>query len=126
VMAPTGKVSDVTIPEEALAGIKGAVGGAFMSAEQLGQMIQNVSPVFPEQALTPGDSWDRSSESTTPVGVMKTDIHYTYQGTMEIETQTVHRIDIDTKMAFNTPEAGPRIEIGDQNSTGVMLFDNQK
>ncbi len=126
VMAPTGKVSDVTIPEEALAGIKGVAGGAFMSAEQLGQMIQNVSPVFPEQSLTPGDSWDRSSESTTPVGVMKTDIKYTYQGTMQLDTQTVHRIDIATQMAFNTPEAGPRIEIGDQNSTGVMLFDNQE
>ncbi len=125
-MSPRGKVSDVKIPEEVLAGLKGAVGGAMMSAEQMGEMMQKVSPIFPEEGLASGDTWKSKSEVATPVGNMKVDSKYTYEGTVEIEGDTLHSIKVEMNMDFEAPEGGPAIEFGDQDSTGIMLFDNEK
>lgn len=124
-MSPRGKVSDVKIPDEALAGLQGAVGGGMMSAEKLGEMMQKVSPVFPEQAMQEGDSWTSGSEVKTPVGNMKVDSTYTYEGPVEVDGRPLHSIRVDMTMDFEAPEGGPSIKFGDQKSTGVMLFDNQ-
>lgn len=123
-MSPRGEVSEVIIPEEALAGLKGAAGGGMLSADQMSEMMQKVSPVFPAKGLVEGDSWDANSEVKTPVGTMKVDSKYTYEGPVQSDGKTLHSIKVEMKMDFVAPEGGPEIEFGDQKSTGIMLFDN--
>ncbi len=123
-MSPRGEVSDVKIPEAALAGLKGAVGGAMLSAEQMSEMMQKVSPVFPAQGLAEGDFWEANSEVVTPVGKMKVASKYTYEGPVQTDGKALHSIKVEMVMDFEAPEGGPEIKFGDQKSTGIMLFDN--
>ena len=98
----------------------------MMSAEQMGEMMQKISPVFPAKPLQEGDSWNAKSEVKTPVGSMKVDSKYTYEGPVQIDGKELHSIKVEMEMDFEAPEGGPAIKFGDQSSTGVMLFDNDQ
>jgi hypothetical protein len=124
-MAPDGKVTDVEIPEEALAGVRGAPGGGMMSADQMAQMIQNISPTFPAKGLSVGQSWEAVADVNMPFGVMTTTSEYTYRGTVMVQHRPLHRIDVKTHMKIAVAEGQPRLEIGEQSSSGTMWFDQE-
>ncbi len=119
-MAPDGKVTDVEIPEEALAGL-----GAMMSADQMSQMIQNISPTLPAEGLTIGQSWEAVADVNMPFGVMTTHSEYTYRGTEMVQQRPLHRIDVNTRIKIVAAEGQPRLEIGEQSSGGTMWFDQE-
>lgn len=123
-MSPRGEVTDVKIPEDIAAALQGA--GGIMSAEQISEMMQKVSPVFPEQGLQEGDSWAGTSAIETPVGKINVKSKYTYEGQVEVESRTLHSIKVEITMDIEVAEGAARIKFGDQDSTGVMLFDNRQ
>ncbi len=118
-MSPRGEVTDVKIPEDIAAALQGA--GGVLSAEQISEMMQKVSPVFPAQGLQEGDSWAGTSAIETPVGKINVKSKYTYEGQVEVESRPLHSIKVEIMMDI---EGAARINFGDQDSTGIMLFDN--
>jgi hypothetical protein len=127
-MDTRGKISDVVIPEGALAGMKNQMGGMGMSADQLKEMTSKVSPVFPEEDMEIGKSWNQVSESNSPVGTIEVDNTYKYEGTTTVGDELVHRIGIVTKMAFPAEpnEMGMMIKVTEQDTKGTLYFSQTK
>ena len=127
-MDTRGKISDVVIPEAALAGMKKQMGGMGMSSDQLTEMTTKVSPVFPEGELEIGKTWNQVSESSSPVGKIKVDNTYKYEGTTTVNDELVHRIGIVTKMAFpdEPNEMGMQIKVTDEDTKGTLYFSQTK
>ena len=125
-MTPRGAISDVQIPEEALAGLKNSqVGQSAMNIDQIKEMSTKVSPVFPEEELKIGDSWNQTSTTKMPIGSIAIDNTYKYEGTTTVDDRLAHRIGITMKMDFPKSE-GVEITVSDQDTTGTLYFDQEK
>jgi hypothetical protein len=125
-MTPRGEISDVEIPDEALAGLKKSpMGESAMNADQIKEMSTKVSPIFPEGDLKIGDTWNQSSENSLPIGKIKIDNTYKYEGTTTVDDRLAHRIGITMKMDFPAAE-GVDIKVTDQDTKGTLFFDQQQ
>lgn len=124
-MQTTGKISNVSIPEEAMSGFKNLPLGDSMSSV-LTDSIEKGSPVFPDQAIGPGYSWTQEHSTKTPVGSMKAINKLTYVGPEVVDGKQLHKFDMDLTVSFSgdNPSA-TQIEIPEQSSKGTMYFDNE-
>ena len=121
-MAPNGKVSNVMIPEEAMAGFKNLPLGESMSSV-LTDSIEKGSPVFPDQAIAPGHSWTQQHSTKNLSAVNQ----YTYTGPKKVDGRTLHHFDLSIQVEFtgdNPLQA--QIEIPEQSAKGTLLFDNDQ
>ncbi len=120
-MDARGQVLTVDFPEEFQ---KAAM---VMGKEAMEKLIKNASPMFPQNPVSVGQSWDQ--ESTTPMpgglGAMNLVSTYTYKGPEMIEGRELEVIDIGMTMTFQTSETSKAtIEVTDQNTKGKMYFDS--
>lgn len=128
VMNDRGEVTDFIIPENAFKGLESnPMMKQFFSKDSLKEMTTKGSPVFPEESIDKGHSWDNKFEVKTPIGTMTTDSKYTYRGEEQKDGRPLERIDVAMKMDFGK-EPGPggvKLELKDQESSGTTWFDSE-
>lgn len=127
-MSDRGEIIDVEVPKEAFKGLEAnPVLKDFFSSKSFRDMMRQASPVFPEAAIDEGFDWSNETEVKTPVGTMKMDATYTYQGEEELDERTVDKVGAKLKIEFS-PDDGPlaaKIEITDQDNSGTIYFDSE-
>lgn len=128
-MSSQGDILDATISEEDLE-ILAAGGGAFemFSEESFEQMLHQSGIVFPEEAVSPGDTWSGEWEVDSPIGTMLMVSEYTLVEFVEQEGVRCAKIEMSATSAISEPEendtgiTGITIEFKDQETQGVILF----
>jgi hypothetical protein len=124
-ISPTGKMSDVEVPEsltQAISNLPGAAAlGNMATPEGLKKMMSQNSFYLPESAVKVGDTWNNESTIDLPFGTMKALQTYTYRGP---NSAGLHAIDIAMDMTI-TPKEGQAIQmtLKDAKSKGAMQFD---
>ena len=127
-IAPTGKMSDVTVPPDLVDKLKAIPGAAMMgnlaSEEGLRQLTAQSAFSLPEGPVKKGDQWQSPPISMDmPFGKMNVQQFFTYEGpNSEGLEQIGVRYDMTLEAKPNQPIS---IKLKDADSHGVMLFDNQ-
>ncbi|MCA9111139.1 MAG: hypothetical protein KDA52_14400, partial [Planctomycetaceae bacterium] len=124
-LAPTGKMTDVTVSEDFRKALKETPGnpfGAGTDDDVFQQIMSQSSVAFPDHPVKEGDSWSDEIIMKMPFGEMKVDRTSTYNGTND---DGLHVIDITLEMTLQ-PGDNPQMKISMKDSTasGKMLFDN--
>jgi hypothetical protein len=124
-ISPTGKMTDVEVPEsltQAMTNLPGAAAlGNMATSDGLKKMMSQNSFHLPEGPVKVGDTWSNKSSIELPFGTMDALQTYTYRGT---NSAGLHAIDIAMDMTI-TPKAGQAIQmtLKDAKSKGAMQFD---
>ena len=124
-----GKVLDVVIPDEALQGFRrNPMLAQLMSDEIMKDMFTKSAPEFPEEALARGQEWNTNQETKSPLGVMKIQNTFTYQGQENRDGRQLDRVGSTANIEMGDAPAqavGATVNLVDQESAGVLFFDNQ-
>lgn len=128
-MDARGRMSDVKVPDkltEALKDIPGAAGlGDMFSGDAMKRMIDQSAMVLPEGPVTKGKSWEQKVETKTPLGKMKLDTTYTYEGPATKGDKKLEQVALKPKMEIEADAAAPvAIKVKDMDAKGTALFDN--
>ena len=134
-MNEQGDVSETKVSEKLLEAMKSnpilqQVGGGSFTEEGLKNMLgQSGGSVLPKNPVKKGDTWTQKMElKQPPLGVMKMNNTYTYQGTESRGGVTLEKIDVKTEMTIEPlPNAAAEIEIKVKSAEmkGTMYFDNK-
>jgi hypothetical protein len=125
-MNDRGEVRDFKVAEEAVKGMQAnPMMKQFFSEDSLKEMMTKGSAVLPEQAIEKGYTWTSAMEVNNPVGKVKTDTAYVYQGEEERGGTVLDKIGLKFTMSFGegTGFMGAKIKMTDQDSSGTMYFD---
>jgi len=114
VMSPSGKVVTADVP----------AAGAAMGGQSPWASMQS-TPVLPEQAVKPGDSWEQVQQ--IPGMGMSVRIPMVYTGVIGRGGHTLARINQSMNIDMKGDQAGgtamPVAQIGTMKGTGSQLFD---
>jgi hypothetical protein len=126
-IAPTGKISDIKVPQTLVEKFKNLPGaqalGAMASEEGLKQMMSQSSFVLPEKPVEKGATWDSSTDLEMPFGTIHAQQTYTYQGTASGGNE---EIGVELKMTMEPKEGSPfKMSLKETDSDGKILFDNE-
>lgn len=124
-MSARGEVSDVKVSPKMVAAIQnsGAPAGATdaFSEKGLRDLMTQATIVFPEKALSRGDTWNQTKNVNMPFGTMVLDNTYTYEG----PSDRTDKIGVAVKIAIEPKEDSPiAIKVASQDSKGVFHFDS--
>ncbi len=123
-MAPTGEISEVKIPEDVLAAMRGNPLLPPGTESMMTDLIAKASPAFPADAIKVGDTWVQEASTPNPVGEMKIKSTYTYRGPEKNASgKTLHKVDVEMDMDFSS--AAVPLKITDQSTEGSLYFDNE-
>lgn len=126
-MSDLGEILDATLSEEDIEALA-AGGGAFemFTKDSFEQMLHQSGIVFPEEAVSPGDTWSGEWEVDSPIGTMLVEAEYTIVEFVEQEGVRCAKIEMSATSAIREPDeengTGINIEIKDQEIEGVILF----
>jgi hypothetical protein len=128
-MDPQGKISDVKVPEKISKATKNLPGGAgfgdMFSEEGIKQMIDQSGLILPKEPVAKGKSWEQRFEMKSPMGVMKVDNTYTYEGPVKRDSKELERVALKPKLAIEPSKDSPaKITLKAQDAKGAALFDN--
>lgn len=129
-MNTQGEMSDVQVPPKVLEAIKkaGASGGAagMFSEEGMKNMVVESSLAVPKEDLEKGKNWTRESKiAMKPLGTMRLDKTYVYQGPETKDAKPVERIDLETKVDIQLePGNNLDMKVQSQEGKGSFFFDN--
>jgi hypothetical protein len=128
-MTPQGAIQDITLPEEMLAATERAAGlpgvSDMLSKETLTQMMKESAVNFPLEGVRSGQSWTETLTMKTPVsGTQTVNTTYTYLGEEEVDGRVLDKIGIALTMEFGDVPAEVQLKITEQDSNGVLYFDN--
>jgi hypothetical protein len=131
-MNDRGKVIDVKVPDqiEQAAKANPQLGAQGLSKEALKRNMQQGSPVFPEQPIAQGESWESDNETELPGGgKAKVKAKYTYVGKEEKLGRMLDRFDMDLNVTL--PEGSIATALGsvtlaEHSGTGAMYFDSDQ
>ena len=91
----TGTIKEIKIPaivRTSLKNIPGAEGlGDLLSDESLKKMAQG-GVVLPREAVTKGKSWTEKTDMKLPLGRIKGDIQFTYEGAVDRDGKRLEKI----------------------------------
>jgi len=121
-ISPRGGVSNLKIPQEFVTGAFTETLG--MSAEQFGNVVEQISPEFPTGELAVGDTWTDSQTIEVMEMTTKSDTTYTFAGVVDHEGRDLNEITYETLIDISGPEGMGNVTISDQSSSGRILFDN--
>jgi hypothetical protein len=124
-MEPTGEVKEVNVPLKVKGDIKNLPGmGELFSDDNLKTMVLG-GMVLPKEAVTVGKTWSRKTDLKIPLGRLKADILFTYEGTVDMDGKKLEKIAIKPTMSFETNAAAPfKVKEKSQEGKGTMYFDN--
>jgi hypothetical protein len=128
-MDSQGKISDVKVPDKITKATKSVPGGGglgdMFSEEGIKQMIDQSGLIVPKEAVAKGKSWEQKFEMKSPLGVMKVDNAYTYEGPAKRDNKEVERVGMKPKLAIEPNKDSPaKITLKSQDAKGAALFDN--
>lgn len=105
-MKPTGKISDVKVPEGLLAAIKQNAAGnaAALDEKTLQQMMKQSAVTLPGQAVGPNSTWNSTESIQLPFGTMKIESTMTY---LQKDDQGNAIIDIQPSISVEPREGAP-------------------
>ena len=120
-MQPTGKVTEVVVPEDLLKALTDSVQNSNVINEDTLKQMMSQSPVtFPGQPLKKGESWESSQKVELPFGTMTVVSNLVYEGTED----GVARISQSPRIEV-LPREGAEITMTMKKSEGkgLVLFD---
>ena len=93
-MAPSGKVSDIEIPDSMMDGIKNGdpMMAQMFNENTLKEMTAKNNLIFPDKELSQGDSWENVTETMMGPANIKMATNYEYLGVTEVEGTPLHVI----------------------------------
>lgn len=124
-MHPSGKISDVQIPDEVLEGIGAgnpAVASMF-NEDSLKELTSKSSLIFPDETPTAGSTWKNEAEVAMGPATVRTETTYTYLGVTDLDGRPVHVIKGVVVMEFPDGIQGMEVDISDEDSTAMFFFD---
>ncbi len=127
-MDPTGEMKDLKVPEKVRAGLQNLPGGAAMgdmfSDESLKKMASG-GVVFPKEPIEKGKSWTTKFDAKMPLGRLKGDIQYTYEGQEEKNGKKLEKIALKPNISIEAdPKAPVQSKLKSQEGKGYVYFDN--
>ena len=126
--SPTGELTDVKIPDKALAELKklaaaGGPAGNIFTADSLKSMVGGSSGlVLSKDPVSKGKSWSHKTSTKTEIGDTNVNMKYTYEGSKD-ELAT---ISLKPSMEIKPKEDSPiAMKIKSAEGKGKALFDNK-
>src|SRR5271165_6100903 len=96
----------------------------MFSPESMKKMA-NGGIVFPKEAISKGKTWTQNADMKMPMGQVKGDIHYTYEGTVEKDGKTLQKITLKPNISLVAdPKAPFKVDFKSQDGKGEVYFDN--
>jgi hypothetical protein len=128
-MDETGDIKDLKIPEKVKNSLKNIPGAdqmaGLLSDEGLKKMAHG-GIVLPKEAVTKGKSWTRKADMKMPMGQVKGDIQFTYEGPVEKNGKKLEKIAIKPNISLEpTPGSPFQMTRKSQDGKGYVYFDNQ-
>ncbi|MBM4092104.1 MAG: hypothetical protein FJ276_22140, partial [Planctomycetes bacterium] len=128
-MNDRGEMSNVNIPDDALAGLQAnPLVGQMFKKEQLTEMMKANGATFPEESIEKGHKWTVPMEmDAPPVGKMKTETSYTYAGEERADKAVLDKFNVDVRIEFSGGNAAmASVKVTEQKTDGSLYFDNEK
>jgi hypothetical protein len=121
-----GESVECEIDADALEALNSAgMGAQFASEDTLKNLIGQSACVFPELAVSQGDSWNDEFSVMNQMGKMITSAKYTYDGPEEVDGKSLQKISVESTVAVEgTDDAPVEVEIKEQENKGTVWFDN--
>jgi hypothetical protein len=129
-MDSLGEVSDVKVPEKLLGALQGAPGagqlGGIFSEDGLKHTMNQSAIALPKEPVSKGKTWNKKMElNAAPIGTMKIDNSFAYQGTDSRNGAKVEKIEVKVAQSIEPlPDAMIEVKIKEQESKGAVYFDN--
>ncbi len=123
-----GKIVDVELPDETLAALKAAPAGNrlrdLFTKEGLAEMLGQSFVVLPEAAVEKGFSWTEPSENNSPLGQLKQQHKFTYEGSEDRDGRSLEKIAVASTIELAEPkeDAVAKLALKEQVQTGVLYF----
>jgi hypothetical protein len=129
-MTSRGEIKDVKVPKEVLDALKSSPGAAQMgdlaTPEGFQKMFMQGSFTLPEKAPEKGEHWSTSVTISSPIGGKQTtETSYTYEGSKEVNGETIAQFRPAMTMTFEG-NAQMQMKVKDQKSDGEMLFNEKQ
>lgn len=134
-ITPTGKVTELVMPESLLEALKSQGGGGgqgmmmsggMFTESTIRQTIEQAVTLLPEEAAKEGTVWERELENKTPIGTQKIAVTYSYGGSEQKDGKTLEKINAKNELTFvpnEDSEVDIEMEISEQEGTGEIFFD---
>lgn len=124
----TGDIKDIKIPDKVRNTFKSLPGGEALgdlfTDENLKKMAHG-GIVFPKEAVTMGKTWTQKTDLKLPLGQVKGDIEFTYEGAVDKEGKKLEKIQLKPNVAIEpSPEAQLQMKFKSQHGKGTIYFDN--
>ena len=127
-MDATGDIKDVKIPakvKESLKNLPGAEAmGDMFSDDGLKKMAQG-GFILPKEAVSKGKTWTHKADMKMPMGRVKGDIQFTYDGQVDKGGKKLEKIDLKPNITLEADPKSPiQFKFKGQEGKGHALFDN--
>ncbi|GAB4137735.1 MAG: hypothetical protein Tsb009_05420 [Planctomycetaceae bacterium] len=118
-----GELKNIKMPQKFLDSLKQGAAGripGMLNADTLKEMVGKSGIIFPEKAISKGDTWNSKMELKNPVGTIKVATKYVHNGTVK----GLEKIQLTPKMTMVPNPGSPfNIKLSDQSGGGTVLFD---
>ncbi len=127
-MDEQGEISEVKVPPDLVNLMKkagGAPGMDMFSEDGIKKMLAQGGMVLPKDAVTKGKTWAQKVDQKTPIGTMKLNNEYTYEGSTEKDGRRLEQVAMKPAMAIEAdPNAPITIKMKESVGKGSAYFDN--
>jgi hypothetical protein len=128
-MNPSGEILDARLTMESEQQLRAVPAGRdvkkLFSKEDIQSLVAQSAAVLPKHPVRPGETWENTIRSPSPVGDMLTTMRYSYRGTMKQQQRTLEQIDVEVSVQMPPGDSKRMsVEISQQQSRGTMWFDS--
>lgn len=129
VMNARGEIESVELSDEARKLLDDALAGttlpSLFSSEGLQETLKQTAAVLPAQPVSPSDTWEVSSAAKLPLGSVRQQTTYTFEGPRERDGRMLDAIRLNSKLQLGPPpsDEAPAATIAEQEHTGTLWFD---
>jgi hypothetical protein len=125
---PTGDIKEVKIPEKVTNDLK-----ALPGAEMMGELFSEAGLKkmahggieFPKEAIDKGKSWSHKADMKLPLGQIKGEVQFTYEGPVERDGKKLEKIALKPNVTIEAaPDAPFKMKLKSQEGKGHFFFDN--
>ena len=127
-LTPRGKIKDLKLSKELEAAFnknRGAAGGlgGGVNSDTLKQLVGQMGAVFPDKAVSKGDTWKQELKSKMGFGEMNVKSTQKYTGMQTVSGNKVARIESKSQFTL-TPKAGfpGKVSVKDKGSKATSYF----
>jgi len=128
-MDARGQIADVKIPDKFSDALKNAGAGAaglgeMFSEDGMKRMMSQGGLVVPAEAVTKGKTWNQNVDMKMPIGKMKVDTTYTYDGQTTKGNKKLEQVPFKAKVTLEPSDnAALTVKLKEQSAKGSAQFD---